>query len=510
MTAGSIPPAASGSAPWTARRRRPSGAVYQYRGGKLDTILTDVRIPNSTCFSPDGRIAYFADTPSKKIRKCAIDPATGLPIGEWTDFVDTSDHRGAPDGSVVDSEGYLWNARYHGSCVVRHAPDGSIDRVVELPVSQVTCPAFGGPDLKTLYITSASQNMTPEQLASGGACRQHLLDPRRCARPARNRPEALRHRPMTTPALGVCYYPEHWPSGHNGTTMPAAWPRSVSLYVRIGEFAWSRLEPKPGQLDFDWMIEAMDVLGAAGLKVIVGTPTATPPRWISTSIPTCSPSTTMGSPREFGSRRHYCFSHQGYREESRRITTLIAEKVGQPPRAGRLADRQRVWLPRHDLFLLEGGRSRFSRLAQGALRHDRRAQYGLGQRVLVDGTTAISPTRTAQSGGDGDQPRGTHGFPPLLLRPGGGLQQDTVRRAEGGAAGPAGDPQLHGPLHRVRPFRRGKVARRRSLGFLPARPSERQRRDGRGQGAVHAHRASPMRRVCSTISIGPWAAAAGG
>jgi sugar lactone lactonase YvrE len=142
----------------------PAGALYQYRAGRLDTILENVAIPNSICFAPDGRTAYFSDTATDRIMKVRIDPATGLPVSEWTLFVDTTDQRGHPDGSVVDAEGYLWNARYHGSCVVRHAPDGSIDRIVELPVTQVTCPAFGGDDLKTLYITSARQNLTPEQL----------------------------------------------------------------------------------------------------------------------------------------------------------------------------------------------------------------------------------------------------------------------------------------------------------------------------------------------------------
>ena len=139
------------------------GAVYQYRAGELQTVLDGITIPNSICFSPDGRIAYFADTMTDTIRRCAIDPATGLPVGEWTDFAVTAG-LGSPDGSVVDSQGYLWNARWGGSCVVRHAPDGSIDRVVELPVSRVTCPAFGGDDLKTLYITSAREHMTPEEL----------------------------------------------------------------------------------------------------------------------------------------------------------------------------------------------------------------------------------------------------------------------------------------------------------------------------------------------------------
>jgi sugar lactone lactonase YvrE len=144
----------------------PGGAIYHYRAGTLTTVKTGVKIPNATCFSPDGRIAYWTDTPTKKIMQVATDAATGLPIGEWTVFADVEGHRGWPDGAVVDSEGYLWNARWGGSCVVRHAPDGSIDRIVELPVSQVTCPAFGGPDLKTMFITTAAKNLSAEQLAA--------------------------------------------------------------------------------------------------------------------------------------------------------------------------------------------------------------------------------------------------------------------------------------------------------------------------------------------------------
>lgn len=143
-----------------------NGAVYHYRAGQLTRIIENVAIPNATCFSPDGRTAYFTDTPTKKILKSATDPETGLPIGEWELFADVSDGRGYPDGAVIDSEGYLWNAKWGGSCVVRHSPDGSIDRIIEVPVSQVTCPAFGGKELKTLYITTAAKTLTPEQLAA--------------------------------------------------------------------------------------------------------------------------------------------------------------------------------------------------------------------------------------------------------------------------------------------------------------------------------------------------------
>lgn len=143
----------------------PAGAVYHYRAGKLTTIRSNVKIPNATCFSPDGRIAYWTDTPTKRILKCATDPATGLPVGEWSLFADVSDGRGYPDGAVVDAQGYLWNAKWGGSCVVRHAPDGSIDRIIEVPVSQVSCPAFGGPGLKTLFLTTAAKNLRADQLA---------------------------------------------------------------------------------------------------------------------------------------------------------------------------------------------------------------------------------------------------------------------------------------------------------------------------------------------------------
>ena len=141
------------------------GALYHYRAGVVTQLKSNLNVSNATCFSPDGRTAYWTDTPTKKIMQVATDPETGMPQGEWTVFADVSEGRGFPDGAVVDSEGYLWNAKWGGGCVVRHAPDGSIDRIVEVPVSQVTCPAFGGADLKTLFITTAAKNMSAEQLA---------------------------------------------------------------------------------------------------------------------------------------------------------------------------------------------------------------------------------------------------------------------------------------------------------------------------------------------------------
>ncbi len=141
------------------------GSLYQYRAGRLETILTDLSIPNAACFSPDGRTAYFTGEASafRVIKKVPLDPATGLPAGPWEPFV-TVDAPIEPDGAVVDAEGYVWNAQWNGSRVVRYAPDGGIDRIVELPVSRVTCPAFGGDDLRTLYITTARAGLSAEEL----------------------------------------------------------------------------------------------------------------------------------------------------------------------------------------------------------------------------------------------------------------------------------------------------------------------------------------------------------
>lgn len=127
--------------------------------------------------------------------------------------------------------------------------------------------------------------------------------------------------------LGTCYYPEHWPE--QTWAEDAARMADLGLtWVRIGEFAWSRLEPTPGDLQFDWLDRAIDVLHAAGLKVVLGTPTATPPRWMLKKYPDMLAVDADGNPRKFGSRRHYCFSHDGYRAESVRITTLLAERFG--------------------------------------------------------------------------------------------------------------------------------------------------------------------------------------
>ncbi len=130
--------------------------------------------------------------------------------------------------------------------------------------------------------------------------------------------------------LGCCYYPEHWPESMWADDARRMAEMGLSL-VRIGEFAWSRIEPEPGRFDWGWLDRAIQTLADAGLKVILGTPTATPPKWLVDTLPDMVAIDAEGRPRRFGSRRHYCFSHSGYRAQCRRITTALAQRYGAHP-----------------------------------------------------------------------------------------------------------------------------------------------------------------------------------
>ncbi|CAN5552556.1 beta-galactosidase [soil metagenome] len=131
-------------------------------------------------------------------------------------------------------------------------------------------------------------------------------------------------------ALGVCYYPEHWP--RDRWEIYASQMRNLGLtYVRIGEFAWSRIEPSEGVFQWDWLDEAIDILAAEQLRVVLCTPTATPPAWLIRDHPEILPIDDLGRVREFGSRKHYDHASPVYREHSRRITRAVAERYGEHP-----------------------------------------------------------------------------------------------------------------------------------------------------------------------------------
>ena len=133
---------------------RRSGGVFRIDADATATALLDGQgIVNTLLWNASGDRLYSADSLDGVIYQYPILPEGGL--GERS--VWAAEHaRGVPDGSAMDAEGFIWNARWGGSCLIRFAPDGSVDRVVDLPVSHPTSCVFGGPDMTTLYITSAA------------------------------------------------------------------------------------------------------------------------------------------------------------------------------------------------------------------------------------------------------------------------------------------------------------------------------------------------------------------
>ncbi len=145
--------------------RAAEGMLYRLQGrGELVPVLRGLCIPNSLAWSPDGTTMYFADSLTHRIDAYDFDIASGTPAN--VRVFARSTPPGFPDGATVDAEGFLWSAQFRNSQVVRYAPDGRVDRVIAMPVDKPTAVAFGGADLGVLYITTASQHMTPDELAA--------------------------------------------------------------------------------------------------------------------------------------------------------------------------------------------------------------------------------------------------------------------------------------------------------------------------------------------------------
>ena len=123
--------------------------------------LEGVAISNSLAFSPDGATLYYCDSLTRTIRCCVY----GDTLGPSRVFADLTDTQGEPDGSCVDAEGGLWNAQWGLGRVLRYRADGSVDRILPVPASQPTRPAFGGTALDTLYVTSARDGLDADKLA---------------------------------------------------------------------------------------------------------------------------------------------------------------------------------------------------------------------------------------------------------------------------------------------------------------------------------------------------------
>ncbi|MGR3495934.1 SMP-30/gluconolactonase/LRE family protein [Citreimonas sp.] len=150
-----------------------AGVIYRYFDGAVEKLFPDITIPNAICFAPDGRRAYIADTPRQRIWTVSLD-AQGWPDTPPDVFVDLRSDALNPDGAVVDSEGAVWNAQWGAGRVARYLPDGSLDRVLDVPARQCTCPCIGGPALNRMIVTSAWEGLSAPDAVDG---RTFRLDP---------------------------------------------------------------------------------------------------------------------------------------------------------------------------------------------------------------------------------------------------------------------------------------------------------------------------------------------
>jgi sugar lactone lactonase YvrE len=145
---------------------RTNGALYRIDAAcRVTRMRGEVTVANAIAFAPDGRRMYFTDSRRGAVEAAVFDPDSGT-LGAWSEFAPAGAAPGIPDGATVDAEGFLWNARYQGGCLARFAPDGRLDRIVELPIRQPTSCAFGGPGLATLFVTTATQRLDAADLAA--------------------------------------------------------------------------------------------------------------------------------------------------------------------------------------------------------------------------------------------------------------------------------------------------------------------------------------------------------
>lgn len=136
--------------------KRPLGGLYRCDGARtFERVLSGVCVSNGLAWSPDGRRMHFADSPSRRVDRFEFDARDGS-LGTRETFFDTSALPGVPDGATVSADAGYWLALYGGAAVLHITADGRLKEKIDVPVARPTCCAFGGPDLRTLYVTCAA------------------------------------------------------------------------------------------------------------------------------------------------------------------------------------------------------------------------------------------------------------------------------------------------------------------------------------------------------------------
>ena len=144
-----------------------AGAIWRWWKGELRQLFDDIQISNAICFFPDGETACFTDTNTQKIMRVKLD-RDGWPVGDPWVHIDLTGTDFRPDGAVIDAAGRLWSAQWGVGRVAVYDPEGRETAAHDFPATQTSCPAFGGDDLSTLYVTSARVGLSPADTAEDG------------------------------------------------------------------------------------------------------------------------------------------------------------------------------------------------------------------------------------------------------------------------------------------------------------------------------------------------------
>jgi sugar lactone lactonase YvrE len=150
--------------------REPEAALYRFDGSAFAAQVPGLTTSNGLAWSPDGRVVYWSDTKAHRVYAADFDAATGTlsaprVFAEFKPRTPGEVYGGRPDGAAMDAEGHYWAAMFEGGAVVRIAPNGEVVQRVDLPVTCPTMPTFGGPDLRTIFITTAREKRPAEELA---------------------------------------------------------------------------------------------------------------------------------------------------------------------------------------------------------------------------------------------------------------------------------------------------------------------------------------------------------
>ena len=169
----------------TLHRDRAPGHAALYRldpDGELTIVLPERTISNGIGWSPDGEVMYYIDSTTQRVASFGFDLDRGE-LGDETTFAEIDPMDGLPDGLTVDAEGGVWVCLFGGAQVRRYRPDGSLDEAIDLPLTNPTCPGFGGTDLRTLYITTSASSADTRAIGGRAGCGCSAAVRRRRCRP---------------------------------------------------------------------------------------------------------------------------------------------------------------------------------------------------------------------------------------------------------------------------------------------------------------------------------------